>query len=258
MNTATPSRLPPIARAKFIRSLLASLVFLPGVCWSGVEETDRLRGDRVGWARLKTPSTQWKRHAGADPILTKFFRDQTTLNIDLTWYVADADNLHELCRYPLLFSQGVAAITGATGRSNIAEYIRRGGFVLVDACHDHRVTPDFDAFLREQIAFYAATLPEAQVVLLPKTHDVYRCHFQIPNGHPPHTYTGDVFDTRKSQHGLYGVMIGSLMAGLISLCGWQCGWDHVTEYPSPSPAGTDVACMRMVVNIYIYAMLQNC
>ncbi len=218
---------------------------------------DHLRGDRVGWARLKTPNPQWRRHAGSDPILTNFFRDETTLNIDPVWYVADADKLDELVRYPLLFSQGVDAITGEIGRHNIAEYTRRGGFVLVDACHDSHVTPDFDEFLRQQIVFYGAALPEAQIVTLPPTHDVYRCHFQIPDGKPPHTYMSSVVDPLKAAHGLYGVMIGSRMAGLLSVCGWQCGWDHVTEYPSPSPAGTDVACMRMVVNIYIYAMMQG-
>jgi hypothetical protein len=245
-----------ISRARFLKMLLAGAALAPGLTALG-GGFDSLRGDRVGWARLKTPSTQWRRHAGADPILTKFFRDETTLNIDPVWYVAGADNLGELCRYPFLFSQGVAAITGQAGRGNIAEYIRRGGFVLVDACHDVHVTPDFDEFLRQQIAFYAVALPEAQVVALPPTHDVYRCHFQIPDGKPPHTFMSDVFDPRKARHGLYGVMLGSRLAGIISLCGWQCGWDHVTEYPSPSPAGTDVACMRMVVNIYIYAMMQG-
>ena len=48
--------------------------------------------------------------------------------------------------------------------------------------------------------------------------------------------------------------VGSRMAGIISLC----GWDHVTENPSAAPVGIeDVACMRMVVNIYIYAMMQG-
>lgn len=245
------------SRTQFLRSLLAGAVFLPGICRADRDDADKLRGDRVGWARLKTPSPHWRRHAGSDSTLTNFFREQTTLNIDPVWYVADANDLAALRQYPLLFSQNVAAVTDPVGRSNIAEYIRRGGFLLVDACHDHRVTPDYDEFLRQQIAFYAEVLPEAKVVPLPKTHDVYRCYFQIPNGHPPHTYTGDVFDARKAQHGLYGVMIGARMAGVISLCGWQCGWDHVTEYPSPSPAGTDVACMRMVVNLYVYAMMQG-
>ena len=246
---------PEFSRRHFLKTLLAGAALAPGLAIGS--NFDRLRGDRVGWARLKTPSTEWRRHAGADPILTKFFRDETTLNIDPVWYVADADMLGELVQYPLLFSQGIGVITQQAGRVNMAEYIRRGGFVLVDACHDNRVTPDFDQFLHEQIAFYSVALPEAQIVSLPPTHDVYRCHFLIPDGKPPHTFMNNVVDANKARHGLYGVMIGSRLAGIISLCGWQCGWDHVTEYPSPSPAGTDVACMRMVVNIYIYAMMQG-
>jgi hypothetical protein len=244
-----------ISRRRFLQRLLAGAALAPGLAALG-GGFDSLRGDRVGWARLKTPSPDWKRHASSDPILTKFFRDETTLNIDPNWYVADANDLGELCRYPFLFSQGVGVITEQAGRSDIAEYIRRGGFVLVDACHDIHVTPDFDEFLRQQIEFYSAALPEARVVSLPATHDVYRCHFQIPDGQPPHTFMNNVYDPKKAAHGLYGVMIGSRMAGVISLCGWQCGWDHV-EYASPSPVGTDVACMRMVVNIYIYAMMQG-
>ena len=245
-----------ISRRHFLQRLLAGAALAPGLAAFG-GSFDNLRGDRVGWARLKTPSSQWRRHAGADPILTKFFRDETTLNIDPVWYVADANDLGELCRYPFLFSQGVSFIYGQTGRNDIAEYVRRGGFILVDACHDIHVTPDFDAFLRDQIAFYSVALPESKVVALPSTHEVYRCHFQIPDGRPPHTFMNNVFNPEKARHGLYGVMIGSRLAGIIGLCGWQCGWDHVTENPSPSPAGTDVACMRMVVNIYIYAMMQG-
>ena len=225
--------------------------------WAVGSTFDHLRGDRVGWARLKTPSPHWKRHAGSDPILTHFFRDETMLNIDPVWYVADAMTMDELCKYPVLFSQGVAAITDETGRNNIAEYIRRGGFVLVDACHDERVTPDYEAFLRDQIAFYGAVLPEATVKELPIGHEIYRCHFQIPDGKPPYTFSHNAYDVRKAAHGLYAVMIGARVAGIIGICGWQCGWDHVTEHPSPAPPGTDEACMRMVVNIYIYAMMQG-
>jgi hypothetical protein len=251
MNLATE-----ICRRRFLQLLLAGGAMLSGgYAWgSGL---DLLRGDRVGWARLKTPSPQWRRHAGSDPMLTRFFRDQTTLNIDPIWYVADADDLAALCLYPFLFSQGVDRVAGQTGRTNIAEYLRRGGFLLVDACHDSRVTPDFEEFLRQQIAFYSSALPEAQVVSLPPTHEVYRCHFEIPDGRPPHTFMSNIYDAKKAAHGLYGVMLGQRLAGVISLCGWQCGWDHVTEYSSTAPAGTDVLCMRMVVNIYIYAMTQG-
>jgi hypothetical protein len=244
-----------INRKTFLKLLCTGAVGMPTLSAWGMD-LDQLRGDRVGWARLKTPDPQWKRHAGSDPVLMNFFRNETTLNIDPVWYVADADNLGELCRYPFLFSQGVGVISGQTEQSDIAEYIRRGGFLLVDACHDIHVTPDFDEFLRQQIEFYATALPEARVESLPATHDVYRCHFQIPDGRPPHTFMSNIYDPKKAAHGLYGVMIGSRLAGIISLCGWQCGWDHV-EYPSPSPVGTDVACMRMLVNVYIYAMTQG-
>jgi hypothetical protein len=243
-------------RAHFLKTLLAGAVFAPGAAaFAGA--LDNLRGDRVGWARLKTPSPHWMRHSGSDPVLMKFFRDETTLNIDPTWYAADVSNLAELCKYPFLFSQGVGMVADPTGRNNLAEFIRRGGFLLIDACHDIHVTPDFDVFLQQQIDFLAAALPEARMVSLPATHEIYHCRFQIPNGLPPHTFMGDVYDARKARHGLYGLMIGTRMAGIISLCGWQCGWDHVTEHPSPSPPGTDVACMKMLVNIYIYAMMQG-
>ena len=246
-----------ISRARFLKILLAGAAFAPGLAVFGAD-VDHLRGDRVGWARLKTASQWWKRHAGADPILTKFFRDETTLNIDPVWYVADVSLMGELCKYPLLFSQNVGIVADQPGRENVSEYIRRGGFMLVDACHDIHVTPDFDEFLRQQFAFYSAVLPEAQIVSLPPTHDVYRCFFQIPNGKPPHTFMGHVYDPRKARHGLYGVMIGSRMAGIIGVCGWQCGWDRVTEYASPAtPLSLAAECMRMVVNIYIYAMMQG-
>lgn len=246
-----------ISRARFLKMLLAGAAFAPGLTLFGAG-LDQLRGDRVGWARLKTASPNWKRHAGADPTLTKFFRNQTTLNIDPIWYAADVDHMDELCRYPLLFSQNVGVVTDQQGRANVAEYIRRGGFMLVDACHDHRVTPDFEEFLVQQRAFYAAALPEALIVQIPPTHDIYRCYFQIPDGKPPHTFMGNTYDPAKARHGLEGVMIGSRMVGIISVCGWQCGWDHVTEHASPStPTDLVAECMEMVVNIYIYAMMQG-
>jgi len=245
-----------INRAHFLKLLPASLALCAGL-GARASDYDSLRAESVGWARLKTSSPNWRRHAGADPTLTQFFRDETTLNIDPIWYQADVDILDELTRYPLLFSQGIGVVTEPAGQRNLAEYIRRGGFVLVDACHDIHVTPDFDEFLTQQFDFYSAALPEAKIVPLPSAHEVYTCFFEIPDGKPPHTFMGNVYDPRKAAHGLYGVMIGSRLAGIISVCGWQCGWDHVTEHRSPSGMDVEIACMRMVVNIYIEAMMQT-
>lgn len=240
-----------ITRLRFLKLLLAGAAISPGlaVYGRGLEE---LRGDRVGWARLKTPSLEWMRHSDGDPVLMDFIRQQTSLNIDPTWYVADVENLKEMCKFPLLFSQGIHMIQSATGHANVAEHIRRGGFLLIDACCNREITPDFDAFLQQQTDFLTVSLPEAKVVSLPATHEIYHCFFQIPDGRPPHTFYQNIYDPQKAAHGLYGIMVGHRMAGLVSLSGLQCGWAHMI-----APAGNDVACMRMLVNIYVYAMMQG-
>jgi hypothetical protein len=216
------------------------------------QSADELRGERVGWARLKTQSQWWFRHATGDPILMRFLREQTSLNIDPTWYAASVEDLDEMCKYPLLFSQGINVVQSETGRGNIAEYIRRGGFLLVDACINANITPDPDAFLAQHVQLLKVILPEARVARLSPDHDIYHAYFEIPGGQPPHTYFNNNFEERWHKHGLYGIYIGSRMAGLISLSGLQCGWDRMI-----APPGHDVACMKMLVNIYVYAMLQS-
>jgi hypothetical protein len=248
-NLPAPPRCRPIrARLAFFLALWLACS-LPGATGG---ELDNLRGERVGWARLRTPSLHWMRHARSDPTLMEFLRSNTSLNIDPTWYVADCDSLAEMCTYPLLFSQGLGSIDTAAGKSNVAEYLRRGGFLLIDACINHQITPDPDAFLLRQADFLADVLPEARVAALPSTHNIYRCYFQIPGGRPPHTFDGAMYDPRWAKHGLYGIFLGQRLAGVVSLSGLQCGWDRM-----PAEPGHDVACMRMLVNIYVYAMFQG-
>lgn len=240
-----------ISRLRFMQMLLAGATFAPGLAALG-NAIDQLRGDRVGWARLRTTSPAWMRHASGDPTLMQFFREQTTLNIDPAWYVADVQSLEQMRKYPLLFSQGVHVVLDPPGRASVAEYIRRGGFLLVDACCNPNYTPNDDVFLQQHVDFFAAALPEARVAALSADHDIYRCHFEIPGGHPPHTYFNNVYNPNRAKHGLYGVTIGQRMAGLVSLSGLQCGWDRMI-----APPGNDLACMKMLVNIYIYAMMQR-
>jgi hypothetical protein len=227
--------------------LLSSFVILVSSFSAPAQES--LRAERVGWARLKTPSEWWMRHATGDPVLMHFIRENTSLNIDPTWYVAGVDNLKQMCAYPLLFSQGVQMIEAPSSRANLAEYVRRGGFLLIDSCINKNITPDPDVFLLGQQRFLAEALPEARVVPLPPEHEIYRCFFQIPDHRPPHTFDSNIFNPRWARHGLYGIMIGQRMVGLISLSGLQCGWDRMI-----APPGHDVACMKMLVNIYICAM----
>jgi len=242
----------PISRPKFTVAVLAGVVFLSGICLAGGAEADKLRGNRVGWARLKTPSEYWMRHSRSDPVLMNFFRDNTMLNIDPTWYAADVEKMDQMLAYPVLFSQGIHMVASATGRTNLAEYVRRGGFLLIDACCHRSITPNDDVFLQQQKDLLAKILPEARVVALPPEHPVYRCFFPIPDGKPPHTFYLNAFDAHKASFGLHGIQIGNRIVGIISLSGLQCGWDT-----SVKPPGHEFPCMRILVNIYIYAMLQG-
>ena len=171
-------------------ALFIVLVVLFGL--SGGSAADELRGERVGWARLRTPSEYWRRHATGDLALMRFMRGSTSLNIDPTWYVADVDKLDELCAYPLLFSQGISTVENPGAKANLGEYVRRGGFLLIDCCINVGITPSANAFLREQVRTLAGVLPEARVVALPSTHNIYQCYFQIPGGRPPHTFNNNV------------------------------------------------------------------
>lgn len=241
----------PIARAKFLKGVLASMVFPRCLSIAG-SELDKLRGDCVGWARLKTPSPWWNRHAVGDPIPMKFLRENTTLNIDSEWRAADVESLGALTAFPFLFTQEVDSIQSASGRLNLAEYLRRGGFALIDTCINASINPDPDVCLQRQIAAFATVLPEAKVVSLPPEHTIFRCHFQFADGRPPHTFHENIFDARWDKHGLYGIQMGQRLAGIITLSGLQCGWARERV-----PSGHRVQCMEMLVNIYIYAMLHR-
>ena len=166
-----------ITRLRFLKWLLAGVVFAPGIAVLG-RSLDNLRGDRVGWARLKTRSPIWMRHARSDPKLTQFFRDCTTLNIDSAWYAADVERLEEMCKYPLLFSQDIRPAQNGDARNNLVEYIRRGGFLLIDSCINPGSRGDANVFIAQHSSAFTEMLPEARVSLLPDDHELFHCYFQ--------------------------------------------------------------------------------
>jgi hypothetical protein len=225
--------------------LLALLVGMLPVAHG--DDLNDLRGERVGWARLQTSSPFWRRHAESDPRLMDFLRERTTLNLDPVWHAADVERLDEMCVYPLLFSQGIHTVVTRTGLANLAEYLRRGGFLLIDACINPNYRGDPRVFLAGQQLTLARAVPEARVALLPNDHPLYNAFFHFTGG-PPHTEDADGW----GQPGLYGIFIGQTLAGVISLSGLQCGWAGMKQV-----AGHDERCMEMLVNIYIYAMLRG-
>ena len=208
------------------------------------------RGGRVGWARLITPNNAWQRHAASDPVLSRFIRTQTSLNIDPEWYSADPAQLDQLCHYPLLFTNNLTDIQNPLHLANVAEYLRRGGFLFVDACANTTITPDPDRFLARHSETIIRLFPQAQIRMLPPDHEIYRCYFTLKET-PPHSYMSDIYDPKWHRHGLYGVFVNGQMIALLSLSGLQCGW-WGAQHPNNA-----TECMEMAVNIYVYAMTRS-
>ena len=242
MNRATE-----ISRRHFLKTVLAGAVLAPELAAFGAD-FDHLRGDRVGWARLKTSSPIWERHARSDPKLMRFFREHTTLNIDPTWFAADVENLEEMGKYPFLFAQDIRPARAETGQRNLLEYIRRGGFLLLDCCINPKSRGRSPRdFITQHSQLLKKMLPDATVSEMPDRHELFRCFFSLPDG-PPHTAVEYEWNAQP----FYAVSVGQRMVGLISTSGLQCGWDNMNP-----TIGHDVLCMQTLVNIYIYAMMQG-
>ncbi len=226
---------------------LAVTLLPPRVPAASTLVPNEIRGGRVGWARLVTPSVHWQRHAHADPTLSNFIRAQTSLNIDPQWYSADPASVQRLSVYPLIFTNNLTDVRDPRQRANLGEYLRRGGFLVIDSCINLTVTPDPDRFLAQHTALMRELMPGSQVRPLLPTHAIYRQYFPMRET-PPHSYFQQRYDPKWAKHSLYGVFDGERLVVVISLSGLQCGWDNF------GPPGHAAECMKMLVNIYVYAM----
>jgi hypothetical protein len=213
------------------------------------DATTAARGGRVGWARLLTPAGQSGIHSDQDPKLARFIGKETSLNIDPVWYTVGPDDLAKLCSFPFLYVKDVAAISSARDLENMGEYLRRGGFVLVDPCVNGYTQGQRDAFVQRHVKWFARVSPGSVVRELPDSHAIYRCYFNVG--------VDDVFSPdmiragapKQSQIGLLGVFQGDRMIAAISLSGLECGW--------PQTPGRMPGCMKMIVNAYVYAMTRS-
>lgn len=232
-----------ISRAQFLKTLLAGAVLLPG--WAAFGgQPDKLRGDRVGWARLLTPNIDWQIHGDRDATLARFIRENTSLDIQMSPHPADPAHLDQLCCHPFIYAKDFRWVTNEVALANIAEYLRRGGFMCVDACATEAVNPDMEVYLRDNRAIFKRMLPEAGIRKLPETHAIYTCYFKLSRAD---VYTADMGNQAKcANYGLYGVFVKDRMVAVISMYGLQCGWPQT---PMRAPG-----CMKFILNIYMYAM----
>lgn len=197
------------------------------------------RGDHVEWGRLKTTGEFWNRHADIDTSMLRFFRQHTNLNVGETLHAVGAKDITELSTYPFLFAENIAPLA-PDERHNLGEYLRRGGFLLIDACVNNLANPDLNQFLRNQLEVLNAELPDLRIAELPPTHQVYSIFFKMRQ-FPPTGLPGSTAPLRA-------LMSGGRTIGILSISGIQCG--RAGFGGSAAPA----ACTEMMTNIYLYAM----
>lgn len=204
------------------------------------------RGGRVGWARLITSESQWALHSDQDPKLAAFIRTQTSLNIDPVWYSVEPGDLDKLCAYPFVYVKDLTRVRSQRAQDNLAEYLRRGGFIFIDPCTNPFSAADTENFKRRHAELFLQLYPGSTVRELPDSHDLYRCYFTVT--------VDDVFSadmiragaTKPPQLGMLGVFSGERLIAVISTSGLECGW--------PQTPGRTPGCMKLIVNSYIYAM----
>src|SRR5688572_4557160 len=85
----------------------------------------------------------------------------------------------DLLRYPFTYLTGHLPVRFSPAeRANLAEYVRRGGFLFVDD-HNHDIDGQFHKTVTEELARACGPLED-----LPRTHELYRAFFEFPDGPP--------------------------------------------------------------------------
>ena len=231
-------------RPMWARFLMALFLCLTPIL-ADATETEMGAGGKVEWARLKTPSPTWNRHAKSDHLLLEYIRNSTTLDIDPAWHAADVDNLSQMCSYPFLFCEGLGYVDEA-GRKNLHEYIQRGGFLFIDSCIAPQVNPVEADFVNAQMTALHDILPDLRTAQIPPDHEVFHNCFDMVDG-LPHTRADD--PVRWPVVGLTAIYSKDRMVGMMSLSGLQCGWAGIGNNQVHS-----TNCMKMMINIYFYAI----
>jgi hypothetical protein len=234
-----------LPHARFLLSLLAGLV---PPATSATEALPRAtpHAGSLGWARLSTPGSQQGRHSQQDPRLTEFIAAQTALNLDRAWYSVAPERLDALCRYPFVFAKDLLRISNPEHLKNLAEYVRRGGFICIDPCVNGLSTAQKEALAQRYAGLFARMFPDAGVRELPDDHAIYHCYFPVT---VDELYPQDMIRAgaiKPPRIGLRGIFLGDRLVAVVSITGLECGWP---ETPDRIPA-----CLKMITNIYVYAM----
>lgn len=208
----------------------------------------RVPKGKIEWTRLVTHSQYWNRHAQYDAALLAFIRGYTPLDVAPKWRETEPKNLADLCRYPFIYAHDVTSLTKPEA-ANLAEFIKRGGFLLIDFCCNDEINPPPLEFLANQLRTLKPHLPGLTIAELTKDHEIFSVYFRMKH-FPPQVRPGNSRWTDHGTNPMHGLFIDNRMVGVVGLSGFQCSWSGIGD------DSTAIECMKMVSNIHIYAMTQ--
>lgn len=199
---------------------------------------------RIEWTRLITASPFWDKHARNDAQLLEYIAAHTEFTVEERSKATSASDLQELCRNPFVFAHDVSELPKPEAH-NLAEYMKRGGFVCIDYCANPTVNSRPSVYIDRQKKALLAQLPQLKITPLPPAHEIFTSYFKMKH-YPPQKDGGWLKGAPTLP--LLALQLDGRMVGVIAANGFHCAWDN------PSDEQNAVDCMQMVTNIYIYAM----
>jgi hypothetical protein len=189
---------------------------------------------------------EWDVRSNGDEALLRYVAKATNIKLSKkTWKersvaVNDFEKMHTT---PILYMTGQVdfEFTDAEVEA-INEYFKRGGFLFADDsdANDTRAFFFYPAVLRELKKF-----PDIEVKPLPKSHEIYHCFFDLPDGAP--------WDTRAahhvSRHVRYpdmGLFFHDRMVGLLTATDQTYSWAGRRPIQGES--------LKMGTNVIVYAL----
>jgi hypothetical protein len=227
---------------------MAAALVLSGVGVAGAElrSRDGVQSGKIEWTRLITHSPYWNRHAESDSRLLTYLATHTPLTVDPQLRSTSPRRLEDLCHFPFVYAHDISSLSADEAR-NLAEYLKRGGFLMVDFCANVHINPAPAVFLRAQFAKLQPHLPDLRAEELRPDHEVFSIFFKMRH-FPPQTRPGDSPWVDGKTNPLCAFYCGDRLVAIVGLSAFQCAWSGV------GPADNANECMQMLANIYVFAM----
>ncbi|HRE79639.1 MAG TPA: DUF4159 domain-containing protein [Opitutaceae bacterium] len=199
------------------------------------------------WARLQTKTDPyWNRHAEYDDSLVAFIASHAFPGARVQLGNVPASQLEAMCEYPFIYSQSISALE-ENELTQVAEYLRRGGFLFIDLCRNIQVNPDPDKVLETHVARLRTEFPELTLRTVETSHPAYSLFFVLKDRPIPSA------GTHGRAYPLYAFELQGRTIAIMAMNGFQCTWSGYAKIDGRKSA-LATAAVQTATNIYLYAL----